>query len=124
MTPREASQSVLIVDDDERLRSRLARAFHDRGYQVHQAEDVATAAAVLHEHHPERVVVDLRIGAESGLAVVATGRATSPDSRIVVLKDGKIEEVGTHDELLEKKGEFHRLVEMQQEMSKIREVGR
>jgi len=44
--------------------------------------------------------------------------------RLVVLKEGKVEEVGTHAELLEKKGEFHRLVEMQQEMSRIRAVAR
>ncbi len=44
--------------------------------------------------------------------------------RLVVLKNGKVEEVGTHDELLEKKGEFHRLVDMQQEMSKIKAVAR
>jgi len=40
-------------------------------------------------------------------------------NRLLVLKDGKIAEMGTHEELLEKKGEFHRLVSMQQEMSKI-----
>jgi len=44
--------------------------------------------------------------------------------RLVVLKGGKIEEVGTHDELIEKKGEFFRLVEMQQEMSRIKAVAR
>src|SRR6266545_1486700 len=43
-------------------------------------------------------------------------------NRLVVLKEGKVEEVGTHDELLEKKGEFHRLVEMQQQMNQIIEV--
>src|SRR5438552_4521488 len=43
-------------------------------------------------------------------------------TRLVVLKDGKVAEVGTHEELIEKKGEFHRLVEMQQEMNKIIEV--
>jgi ABC-type multidrug transport system fused ATPase/permease subunit len=42
----------------------------------------------------------------------------------VVLKDGKIEEVGTHQELLDKKGEFHRLVEMHQEMSRIKAIAR
>jgi ATP-binding cassette subfamily B protein len=42
--------------------------------------------------------------------------------RLVVLKNGKIIEVGTHDELLEKKGEFHRLVQMQKEMSQITAV--
>ncbi len=36
-----------------------------------------------------------------------------------MLKDGGIAEVGTHAELLERKGEFHRLVEMQQSMSQI-----
>jgi ATP-binding cassette, subfamily B, bacterial len=43
-------------------------------------------------------------------------------SRLVVLKDGKVAEVGTHEELLEAKGEFYRLVQMQQEMNKIIEV--
>lgn len=40
-------------------------------------------------------------------------------TRLVVLKDGKVAEVGTHEELLEKKSEFYRLVQMQQEMNKI-----
>jgi ATP-binding cassette subfamily B protein len=43
-------------------------------------------------------------------------------TRLVVLKDGKVVEVGAHEELLEKKGEFYRLVQMQQEMNKIIEV--
>jgi ATP-binding cassette subfamily B protein len=43
-------------------------------------------------------------------------------TRLVVLKDGKIAEVGSHAELIEKKGEFHRLVQMQQEMNKIIEI--
>jgi ATP-binding cassette subfamily B protein len=43
-------------------------------------------------------------------------------TRLVVLKDGKVAEVGTHTELAEKKGEFYRLVQMQQEMNRIIEV--
>ena len=43
-------------------------------------------------------------------------------SRLVVLKDGKLEEIGTHEELIAEKGEFYRLVEIQQEMNKIFEV--
>lgn len=43
-------------------------------------------------------------------------------TRLVVLKDGQITEVGAHEELIEKKGEFCRLVQMQQEMNKIIEV--
>lgn len=43
-------------------------------------------------------------------------------TRLVVLKEGKVVEIGTHEELLNKKGEFHRLVQMQQEMNRIIEV--
>jgi ATP-binding cassette subfamily B protein len=40
-------------------------------------------------------------------------------NRLVVLKDGKIIEMGTHDELMTKQGEFYRLVKMQRDMSEI-----
>ena len=40
----------------------------------------------------------------------------------MVLKDGKVAEVGTHEELIEKKGEFHRLVQAQQDLNKIIEI--
>ncbi|MBI3829123.1 MAG: ABC transporter ATP-binding protein [Planctomycetes bacterium] len=43
-------------------------------------------------------------------------------TRLVVLKDGKVAEVGTHEELIAKKGEFHRLVQMQQDLNKIIEI--
>ncbi len=42
--------------------------------------------------------------------------------RLVVINDGKIAEIGSHDELLEKEdGIYRKLVEMQQEVNKIRE---
>ena len=43
--------------------------------------------------------------------------------RLVVLDDGRIVEVGTHAELLERGGAFHDLVKMQQEAAEIIAVG-
>ena len=40
-------------------------------------------------------------------------------SRLIVLKNGEVAEVGTHEELMEAEGEFHRFVQMQSEMSVI-----
>ena len=42
--------------------------------------------------------------------------------RLVVIKNGEIAEVGTHQELLEKKGVFHELVQMQSELAQIMAV--
>lgn len=42
--------------------------------------------------------------------------------RLVVLEDGKIAETGSHDELMERHGVYRRLVEIQNELSKIKAV--
>ena len=43
-------------------------------------------------------------------------------SRLVVLKDGKVAEMGSHDELMNAEGEFYRFVQMQLEMNAMHEV--
>ncbi|MDP6355505.1 MAG: lipid ABC transporter permease/ATP-binding protein, partial [Planctomycetota bacterium] len=44
--------------------------------------------------------------------------------RLVVLKDGEISEIGSHDELLENEGEFSRLVKTYQEISRVQAIER
>lgn len=43
-------------------------------------------------------------------------------NRLIVLEDGKIAEIGSHDELMGKMGVYRRLVDIQQELSKIKAV--
>jgi two-component system response regulator RegA len=77
--------SVLLVDDDERLRSRMARAFESRGYETFQANGFLEALAVAEEESTEFAVVDLRMPGKSGLEVVRELHRIDESTRIVVL---------------------------------------
>jgi two-component system response regulator RegA len=81
----ELAHSVLLVDDDEVFRQRLARAFRDRGWEVREAGDLDDALAAAEDETPEHVVVDLRLPGGSGLEVVRRLKALDETTSIVVL---------------------------------------
>jgi two-component system response regulator RegA len=76
---------LLIVDDDEAFRERLARAMERRGFAVHVAASVATGKTAATATPPDYAVVDLRLGDGSGLDVVEALRACAPGARVIVL---------------------------------------
>jgi two-component system response regulator RegA len=77
--------TMLVVDDDERLRERLTAAFAERGYRTFAAGDHDQAIGVAKQHAIDRAVVDLRIPGPHGLVVVSDLLALHPELAIVVL---------------------------------------
>ena len=77
--------SLLLVDDDQVLRTRLARAFTERGYEVRTAGDVEAALALAREDSPELAVVDLKMPGRGGLELVRELLAIDPATKVVVL---------------------------------------
>lgn len=77
--------SILLVDDDERLRSRMARAFTARGYEAREADGYDAAIAIAELESTEYAVVDLRMPGKSGLEVVRELHRIDPATRVVVL---------------------------------------
>lgn len=75
---------LLIVDDDEPFRARLARAVEQRGLPCLAVADT-TAALALAGTPLAGAVVDLRVSPDGGLAVVAALAAAQPSLPIVVL---------------------------------------
>jgi ATP-binding cassette, subfamily B, bacterial len=105
-----------------------------------ERQRIAIARAIL--HNPRILILDEATSSvdtdtekqiQDAIARLTRGRTTFAIAhrlstlrnadRLVILKQGAIDEIGTHDELLARQGEFARLVEMQREMSKIHEVG-
>jgi len=78
-------KTLLIVDDDEPFRRRLARAMEKRGFEVEAAESVAQGLAHVRTSPPAHAVVDLRLEDGNGLDVVEALRGVREDARIVVL---------------------------------------
>jgi len=77
--------SILLVDDDERLRSRMARAFEERGYETQQADGYEAAIAIAEGESTEYAVVDLRMPGKSGLEVVRELHRIDSATKVVVL---------------------------------------
>jgi two-component system response regulator RegA len=80
-----APRSVLVVDDDDVFRTRLGKAFQDRGFEVRTAHNAAEAIRLAGQESPEFAVVDLRMPGASGLEVVRELHAIDPASVIVML---------------------------------------
>jgi len=78
-------KSLLIVDDDNPFRDRLARAMEKKGFQVVQAESVEQGINKAKNAPPAFAVVDLRLGDGSGLEVVKEIRKIKKDSKVVML---------------------------------------
>lgn len=75
----------LLVDDDARLRDRLAKALRERGYAVEIASDAHGALAAACANAPDAVVLDLKMPGPSGLDVLRDLRSAAPAARILIL---------------------------------------
>jgi two-component system response regulator RegA len=76
---------ILLVDDDELFTSVLARALTRRGYRVSCATHPKAALQQAGGLQPERAVLDLNLGATSGLQLIPQLLALCPQMRILVL---------------------------------------
>jgi two-component system response regulator RegA len=78
-------RSLLIVDDDERLGTRLAQAMERRGFTVDTATSVRDGKDKATVRPPAFAVVDLRLEDGSGLDVVSALHEAREDARVVIL---------------------------------------
>jgi two-component system response regulator RegA len=76
---------MLIVEDDDALRGRLARAMDARGFDVLHTGSLVEALALIEQDPPEFAVLDLRLASGYGLDLIAPLKMSDPNTQIVVL---------------------------------------
>ena len=85
--------TVLIADDEKNIRSGLAIAFEDEGYDTLQAEDGQAAWTMINKKSVDLVITDLRMPGISGYDLLKKINAAYPTLPVIVLTGhGSIED--------------------------------
>ena len=81
----ETDRRLLIVDDDEVYCRVLSDAIQKRGFLVKYALNQQQARLIAEKFKPQYVVVDLRLGDESGLQLIKQLKESDVTREIVML---------------------------------------
>jgi two-component system phosphate regulon response regulator OmpR len=76
---------ILVVEDDDRLRERLARYLGDTGFRVTAAANAADARDRLRSVQPDLMVLDVMMPGESGLQLTQALRHDNNDIPVLLL---------------------------------------
>lgn len=77
---------LVIADDHTMVREGLARAMRDAGFEVvGQAADGEAAVALVEEHHPDVVLMDLSLPVLSGAAATKRIKKDAPGTAVLAL---------------------------------------
>ncbi|NNG01591.1 MAG: response regulator [Desulfobacteraceae bacterium] len=77
--------SVLVIDDEKRIRNACLNMLAQDGFSADQAENVETGLNLLIERHYDIILLDLMMPGISGLEALVKIRALHPDTVVIVI---------------------------------------
>ena len=84
-TSTPSNSQILLVDDDQHLLESMGSWLVDQGFQVSLATNSNSAKKVLNEKSIDLALVDLRLGDEDGLALLADCRKHHPNLVVLLM---------------------------------------
>lgn len=79
---------ILIIDDDEQIRSLIREVMEGDGHEVSEAPDGAAGTRSFREITPDLVITDIIMPDKDGLETIAEIRELDPKVRIVAISGG------------------------------------
>lgn len=80
--------SILLVDDDEQLRTMLSEVLRRAGYEVQEACNGNEATMMYRSHQTDLVITDLIMPDKEGLETIREIRHSNPGVRIIAMSGG------------------------------------
>lgn len=85
MSHKAAYKDVLVVDDEEKLRSLLSRILSLEGYRIAQAPSLSTAKAILQRQSIDVVICDVKLPDGNGVEFTSWIKTHLPQTEIILL---------------------------------------
>jgi PAS domain S-box-containing protein len=82
---KNASTTILIIDDEPAVLQSMADYLEDQGFQVRTAQNGRVGLEVMEGEHPDLVLTDLRMPEVDGLVVLKRIREIAPEIPLIVI---------------------------------------
>ena len=76
---------ILVIDDEESIRTLLGISLTHKGFEVFTAEDGKKGIEIFQEERPPIVITDIKMPGIDGLEVLKRIRQIDPDTRVIVI---------------------------------------
>ncbi len=77
--------TILLVDDEESIRTVLGLSLADLGYTVHTAASADDALRLVREYRPHIVLSDIKMPGVTGLDLLERIKAESPETEVIMI---------------------------------------
>ena len=79
---------ILIIDDEDELRSMLRRMLEQAGHQVTEAVDGAEGIKLYEQDRPDLIITDIIMPEKEGVETIIALRRADPDLPIIAISGG------------------------------------
>ena len=76
---------ILVVDDEQFIQESLGQFFKSKGEEVQTANDIKSALSQIEAFCPQLILLDVKLGEESGLDVIQYAKERHNEIRVILV---------------------------------------
>ncbi|HSF58491.1 MAG TPA: response regulator, partial [Candidatus Binatia bacterium] len=85
MKERTAQKTILIVDDEDKVRESVREVLHDEGYRVVDTGDASHVLQLIEQEKPGLVLLDIWMPQMDGIGLLKQIKSQAPDLNVVMI---------------------------------------